>query len=88
MPLRDILTIRTFWEIASRFCVVLLLELACLKGDDDDVDCFVRSQRRAVKTWIAALWLARTDTKTVGVDCFTAVRLHAQACKDGWAGDG
>jgi len=41
-----------------------------------------------VKTWIAALWLARTDTKTVGVDCFTAVRLHAQACKDGWAGDG
>ena len=39
MPLRDILTIRTFWEIASRFCVVLLLELACLKGDDDDVDC-------------------------------------------------
>ena len=32
--------------------------------------------------------LAKTDTKTVGVDCFTAVRLHAQAGKDGWRRDG
>ena len=61
MPLRDILTIRTFREIASCFCVVLLLELFVLKVMKTTWIASPRLAKMDWTAWIAALWLAKTN---------------------------